>query len=178
MAAMALPLPEDRAHPIYTAHHEAGHATAYLHYGVRFKSVTIRAGTPEHLGTVEVVPEFRPGWVLGPITAAGPAAEVYLSVLHQLADPDEVDDESTEEALADGRFVAVALILGRSLDVGHAELRRAVGLWEDSVNLAVELVQDHWEGVVALATALLDSPTDLTYEDCLSVTDWPHAGGD
>lgn len=161
----ARPLPEDRLHPIWTAHHEAGHAVAYLFWGLAFESVTILSDdADDHLGMVRRAPTMTPDYMLGSITAAGPAAEIHLHGLHH--PPEDPDDD--DEVI---RRLVVSLTLRDNLET-HAELREAVSISADALTVAADLVDARWPSIAALAEALLNRET-LTYEECLKI-DKPH----
>lgn len=64
--------------------------------------------------------------------------------------------------------LAAFLILTGSLDT-HGELREALGVSAESIEVAVGLVEHRWHAIGALASVLLASPNDLSYADCLAV---------
>lgn len=151
--------------PEAVAHHEAGHAIAYLAWGLPIRYVTLRPrGIPGALGFVS---PGRPGRVIDRqtdawITLAGPVAELYYMTRAEDAELDGDDFDPWGDY--DGRF-GTHYLFRRNTE--YPEIQDAARTWpfipvETLGEHLIDVVHHLWEPISRLAGALLASPRAVT----------------
>lgn len=147
-----------------TAHHEAGHAVAYLVHGRRFRYVTVRPRAAGLSGRVVVHPKPIDHWTRAIIAHAGPLAEGRHEVETRMAEF-EAEGYTREDVIA-----------GAYLAGGHGDVEaiqqsvHALGLAADPFeDVATRIVDANWQAVIDVAQALIKHHT-LTYADVVDLT--------
>ncbi len=154
------------------AYHEAGHAVAYLHFGIQFDSISIiptkgidgsinlidPIGDPAKWGLEEDERNARiDKWAI--IFASGGCAQRLLT--------GEPDDDGAREDLLMGFLLASA----RSPSASHEEIH-AYLKWIELRSL--NLMTEHWEKIFSIAEALLKSK-EISYDEALSLSLHPNS---
>ncbi|HEV2347399.1 MAG TPA: hypothetical protein VGS97_25110 [Actinocrinis sp.] len=130
-----------------TAHHEAGHAVAYLASGLSIRYATIRARGGNH-GRVAPPRRRRIGVTDAYVTAcAGPVAE-GLYLWHAADEDDRAGCEVND-------FIMAAWLAGGcgDMQVFDGEREGVWDSWQDTTKTMV--VERYWPAVTAIAEALL-----------------------
>ena len=148
------------------AHHEAGHAIAYIRRGYNFRYVTLHPRNAEELGLVR---PWRPQPMRGTdhaqISAAGPLAELCYTTISS-EDPEDFDIEDLLSAfLLQARWADLGTSAGADVDAYKRVYRAGTDAWRH----VAEQVAEDWPVVVAVAEALLDSPRALTYREVQAI---------
>ncbi|MBF5083750.1 hypothetical protein [Quadrisphaera sp. INWT6] len=151
---------------LLTAHHEAGHAIAYLNLGYSFRYITLHPRTP---GTTGFVAVHRPRSMLiadsAAITLSGPLAEEAFR---------SVDiGEAPEDAAWAAAFAVSSADAGshREVDDGRDMLVRLGMPVELAVDGMANTLARDWAAVEALAQALVMSPRRLDYREAQMIVE-------
>lgn len=140
------------------ARHEAGHVVAYLAHGLSFRYVTLRPRGSDALGLVKLDrPRVVDARILSEIALAGTVAELMV-----------------EDGFLDDPHVVAGDLVGGLFD-HSADVRRYLAPFtnpiaeEEAVARRVAVLMDRsWDSVTAIAKAIDDSPSALSYRQVLA----------
>ena len=144
------------------AYHEAGHAVASWHYGRRFKHVTIEVDG-DSLGHVSYIrPLYYSTGVVSDRARLGLESEIIASFAGQIAEAKFREQRPRYGFHSDNQSaVDLAFHVCGSNETVNAYLKYC---WCAST----DIVNWRWREIIALADALLKTPT-LKYSDALEV---------
>lgn len=150
---------------VETAHHEAGHAIAYMAHGLTFRYITLRpVRSSGALGMIrQWRPKLRDGQTMSVVLLAGLTAECLY---RGLSDPElECGWIERDDVLAG---VYLTLMEHRHFDeIAEADRVFPIQSLSAKIEKTTLLIDRAWSSVSALAQACLDSPRAITYPEAL-----------